>query len=128
MWGSKFGDVAFASSSELLVSRRFRQLWEESGLVGLGEFEPVEIVKVVPHRGPLVGEVPVYFKATVCRSQAAIDLVASGFEFDTPPQCSFCLLGSVRRWKRIVIGVDTWSGEDMFCAWPRWYDHCLGSL
>jgi hypothetical protein len=118
-WGYQFGDIAFPSGGEeLLVSLRFKKLWECQGLVGLNNFAPVETVEVRRHR-KLIGEPPPYFKATVILSQAIVDYVASGVDMEESPTCPVCRLGSgVKRWKAVIIEPSTWSGEDIFR--PRW--------
>jgi hypothetical protein len=113
--GREFGDVARVGQ-ELVVSLRFKLAWEHSRLMGLDEFEPVEVVSVKSHSKRL-GSPPPYFRATVLRSKTAIDLAASEFEWDGPPTCPTCLLGQiVKRWKRITIDQSTWNGEDVFHA------------
>lgn len=117
-WGNGYGDLAFPTASDILVSLRFKELWERRGLIGLSGFEPVEVVKVKRHR-KLSGDAPQYFKAAVVLSQAVVDNVASGLELEQPPTCPVCQLGSgIKRWKAIIIKPETWSGEDVFR--PRW--------
>jgi hypothetical protein len=118
-WGDEFGDLALKSvGTDLLVSARFKALWEREGLVGLSGFEPVEVVKV-KRRRKLPGKPPRYFKAAVVRSQAVVDEVASDVELEEPATCPVCQLGSgIKRWKAIIIKAGTWSGEDIFL--PRW--------
>jgi hypothetical protein len=115
-WGPSFGDVAFTSADVLLVSQRFKQVWEGSKLAGLGEFDPVEVVKIKRHRKRL-GDPPPYFLTRLPRSRTAIDLAASEFEWESPPTCDVCRLGQiVKRWKRVIIDQSTWTGEDIFFA------------
>jgi hypothetical protein len=117
-WGREFGDLTFPTASDLLVSLRFKELWERQGLIGLSDFEPVDVVKVTRHR-KLVGEPPTYFKAAVVLGQAVVDSVASGVELEEPPTCPICRLGNgIKSWKALVIEPETWSGEDIFR--PRW--------
>lgn len=120
-WGREFGDFAFlGGGDDLLVSERFREIYQSSGLTGLSGFEPVTIVKVIRHR-KLRGNPPQYLKARVARSQAAIDYAASGYEFEgeLPPRCPVCneFQGViVLRWHRTILQPGTWSGEDIFIA------------
>jgi len=118
-WGREYGDLAFLNvGSDILVSQRFIDFWEREGLVGLGSFEPVEVVKVRRHRA-LRGNPPRFFKSCVALSRAVVDNVASGVELDEPPTCPVCQLGNgIKRWKAIIIKTETWSGEDIFR--PRW--------
>jgi hypothetical protein len=114
-WGSDFADVAI-TGTDLLVSLYFKQAWDDSGLTGLSGFEVADIVKVKAHRKP-AKDPPRYFRATVCRSATAINLVASRFEWDKPPTCPVCCLGdNVRRWEAVVVNEQAWTGEDVFLA------------
>src|SRR5947209_10879505 len=45
-WGMEFGDIIEAGGNDLIVSRRFKRLYDEHQLTGLIGFEPVEVVKV----------------------------------------------------------------------------------
>jgi hypothetical protein len=99
---------------EILVSERFKSLYQESGLTGLSAFDPVKIVKVVRRR-KLIGQPPRYYRAEIARSRAAIDQSASEFVWGEPPTCPECRQGNpIKRWSRIIIEPGTWSGEDMF--------------
>ena len=114
-WGHEHADLAFVFP-DLIVSLRVKRLWEAGTLTGLSGFEPVEVVSVTRHR-KLRGDPPPYFRAVVSRSRTAIDLSASGFEWDEAPTCDACRLGgNVKRWKRVVIEEATWTGEDVFFA------------
>jgi hypothetical protein len=115
-WGSEFGDLAFPSGWDLLVSVRFRHIYETSHLTGLRDFEAVEVVKITRH-ARLVGDPPEYAKASVGFSDATIDQQASGMEWTEPPTCPLCMLGNgLRRWSGIVIRDESWRGEDIFFA------------
>lgn len=114
-WGTEYADVV-NFMTDLLVSLHFKQAWEQSGLTGLAGFEPVEIVEL-KRRRKSIGNPPPYFRAVVHRSQTAIDLEASEFTWDAPPNCATCRLGeNLKSWKRVVIDESTWTGEDAFVA------------
>lgn len=114
-WGHVFADLVVIGT-DLLISQRVKQAWEQSHLVGLNGFEQVEVVKLKRHR-KAIGDPPVYFRAVVTRSQTEIDFAASGFEWGKAPTCPTCRLGDViKRWNRIVINQQTWNGEDVFIA------------
>ena len=115
-WGREFGDLAFDGGDDILVSERFKMLWDQEDLVGLSGFEPVEVVKIRRYR-KVLGDPPRYFKATLARSRAAIDNEASGVECEVPATCPECRLGHiVKRWKAVILEPGTWSGEDIFLA------------
>ena len=114
-WGYEFADIVVIGTN-LLISQRFKQAWEQSQLVGLSGFENVEVINVKRHRKK-IGEPPTYFRAVVVRGQTAINLVASEFEWKNESACPVCrLAGVIKRWKRIIIDQSTWTGEDIFIA------------
>lgn len=83
-------------------------------MLGLGKFHPTQIVSIKKHEA-FKGDPPKYFLVEVQRSRTIIDQAASGFEWDGPPTCPECCMGNlIKRWKRIVIKEDTWSGENIF--------------
>ncbi len=114
-WGKRFGDLAFfGGESDILVSERFKGLWDRAQLVGLAGFEPVEIARVKRYR-KLKGDPPHYLRAQVLRGQTDVDYAASGFEFGEPPTCPACQLGVImKRRAGIVIKPESWHGEDIF--------------
>jgi len=117
-WGKHFGDIVEAGGNDLIVSHRFKQLYESHELKGLMRFEPVEIVRVKRHRKSSA-ELPEYFKASVCRSQTSIDQEASRFEWQgDEPICPECLWPqsscTLRGYKCIVIKSGSWTEEDIF--------------
>ena len=120
-WGSYYGDFAFHCGQDFLMSDRFRQLYARSGQTGLVVFSKVQIISVKHYR-KIKGVRPRYYRATAVCSSAEIDQEASGFEWEDPPSCEVCRIGSIMRWKRLVVRPFTWSGEDIF--FPR---HCPGS-
>ncbi|NUQ78768.1 MAG: hypothetical protein HUU21_35025 [Polyangiaceae bacterium] len=116
LFGHYFADVAF-TGNQLLVSARLRELFIQHQYTGLLDFFPVNIFHVKSRKRKLRNECPRYFFASIARSRAAIDTLASGFEWDSPPICDECRRGSnIKRWARIVIEPGTWSGEDIFYA------------
>lgn len=116
-WGTRYGDVVDISD-ELIVSDRFLQTFQRSGLRGLASFEEVDVVKVVHRRKRPHQALPRYFKASVARSSTTIDQDASGYVWkDATKVCSECLFDTLKRYRRLVIKPDTWSGDDVF--FPR---------
>jgi hypothetical protein len=109
--GTEFGDVVH-SGSLLLVTSRFREAYQREGMAGLGEFGPVEIVKVKPKR--LMPHCPTYFHVEVKRSRAALDSDASGLVCSEPASCEECRTTGIDAVARVVLEPNTWSGEDIF--------------
>ena len=119
----QFGDVAFGATSDgLVVSERFTELYRKAGLVGLGEFQPVEITRVkrILGRGAPLPPRPNYFYTTIVRGRAAVDIRRSHMTFAGGrfPACDECRIGSsCETASAIVIENGTWAGEDIF--YPR---------
>ncbi len=116
-WEKGFGDWAECSGNDVLVSERFKALYEEHGVRGLNGFEPVEIKRIRRHR-KFPADPPNYFRVVAVRSSTTIDHNASGFEFENPEKvCPKCRSGGIlKRWKRVVMEPGTWDGFDLFCA------------
>lgn len=115
-WGREFGDIVpKVNGQDLLISERFKVLYEEFGLTGLTGFDPVEILRVKKRYRRMHGELPKYFRVDAARSRAAVDQRRSGYVWKVPPTCDECRLA--RDWRRkeaIIIEPGTWSGEDIF--------------
>ncbi|NUQ79859.1 MAG: hypothetical protein HUU21_40675 [Polyangiaceae bacterium] len=116
LFGHYFADVGFAGS-QLLVSARLRELFIQHQYTGLYDFFPVNIFHVKSRKRKLRNECPRYFLASITRSRAAIDTRASGFEWQSGPECPECRRGTIiKRWARVIIEPGTWGGEDIFYA------------
>jgi len=114
LWDMGFGDIVRGPGDWLLVSGRFKCLWEEHGLRGLEGFHPVNIRKVIRHKR-FKGDPPAYFLVEVLRSDATIDEVASGCEWEGSATCPVCQHGrGIKRWKKHVLVPGTWKGENIF--------------
>lgn len=116
-WGREYGDFDNLGQ-DMIVSERFAEAFQNNGLKGLSEFEPVEVVNVIHHLGRPEQPLPRYFKATVARSPTKVDQQASGYVWaDESRVCPTCLFDTLKRYARIVIKQETWNGEDIF--YPR---------
>jgi len=116
LWDKCFGDIARGSGNNIIISERFRSLWKEQKLIGLEGFDPVEVVRIKRHKR-FKGDPLQYYRVSVVRSKAIIDQKASGFEWEEEPTCQECRSGNIiKRWKRIVLEPNTWSGENIFIA------------
>jgi len=113
LWDKGFGDIVRGPGDELLISGRFKCLWEEHGLRGLEGFHPVSVRKVIRHKR-FKGEPPEYFLVAVSPSEATLDHKASGCEWEIPPNCPICREGAIKRWKKHVLVPGTWKGENIF--------------
>jgi hypothetical protein len=115
-WGRRFGDLAFGVGNDFLACERFKDEFLLSGLTGLFGFAPAEIIKVVARRGKIPKLTPNYFHIVPGRSRAAIDHRKSEIEYERPWTCEECRVGYMRRFQRIALEPNTWSGEDVFIA------------
>jgi hypothetical protein len=114
VWGPEFGDIAFGTGGDLLVSERFVSLWRKEALVGLEGFESVDVVRV-RRRGKNKESPPRYFHVSVLRSQVAVDQDKSGVEWGDAPTCEACRIGGdLKGWDRIVL--ETPAAENVFIA------------
>lgn len=115
LWDTGYGDIAFGPGNHILVSERFKILWEEHGLTGLDGFALVSVKELIKHVR-FEASPPEYYLTSVVQSEAAIDQIQSGFEWESgeEPKCDHCRLGGIKRWKRIVLEPNTWSGENIF--------------
>lgn len=120
-WSPLFGDIVFGSGNyDFLVSERFRDLYLKHNLSGLTGFEPVLVKRVVRRAGGNATP-PQYYRASVAFSTTAIDAMQSGIERELSKGevlCPTCRsAGILKRWSRVVIEPNTYSGEDI--AIPR---------
>lgn len=116
LWGKRWGDIAFGSGDQLLVSVEFKQLVSSAGLTGFERFDDVEIVTVKKPRSVSAGP-PNYELASIQRSRAALDDKASGSVREEPRTCDECREGGIfKRVSRVVLEPESWSGEDIFFA------------
>lgn len=112
-------DLVYPPGNDVLISSRFKQIYESEGLTGFSGFDPVEIVKIRPKRRASEPR-PAYYRVHVAWSQAVVDPEGSGWDPpEDKPLCPVCRIPSKGRdrWKGIVITPGTWSGEDVF--FPR---------
>ncbi len=114
-WGSRYGDLVFGPSDQILVSERFKEEYRAHCLTGLSDFGSVEVARV-RNRRKIRDGCPKYYLVSITRSRTAIDIETSGFVYERPPTCPECKGGLIKRAARIVLEEGTWSGEDIFYA------------
>jgi hypothetical protein len=116
--GTRFGDIVFSSTPELLVSEKFAEVYNRAQLSGFVGFEPVEIVSINKKRNnSLIGAAPKYYHVRPCIGTAMIDDHASGLVRTGVQVCLDCSSGGTgERFERVVLHANTWSGEDVFFA------------
>jgi hypothetical protein len=116
-WGVSWGDIAFGPADQVLISDRLKNAFAEAGLRGFTRFDSVVVAKTKRRRPSIRGSPPEYWLGTVARSRAILDDSASGLEREDGTVCPECGLAGVnKRFRRVVLRSDTWSGEDVFFA------------
>jgi len=112
----QLGDLISSPENDFLASERFCELYQGLKLIGLTGFDPVEVIRIKSRRKS-PSKAPQYFRVEPLRTEAALDLMASGCEWVEPPKCDYCHTGQLKRRMRLILEKGTWSGEDIFC--PR---------
>lgn len=116
LWGDSFSDIAFGGESDLLVSERFRDLYEAARLTGFKGFDPVKIVKIETNRKNRGLEPPNYFHVAVVLDTASVDDRASGLVREQTPTCVECRSSGPIKFERLLLQKNSWSGTDVFYA------------
>jgi len=116
---SKWGDFVWGAGFPLLVSSKFKEIYEREGLTGIEEFSsPVEIVRMGTLKsGQFPVPPPTYHLIHVPWGGANQDDVASGLTHVRPEviTCAFCRVGVTgRKLERVVIEEGSWNGSDIF--------------
>ncbi len=118
-WGERYGDLALSGSPQcILVSERFRDLYENSGMIGLSGFYPVTIDRLVRRNKKCKGKPPTYLKADVARSRVGVDDARSGCVWTKDsticPECLFPMKGIIKRWTGTILLPGQVPAEDVF--------------
>lgn len=115
----KWGDFVWGAGFPLLISGRFKEIYEKEGLSGIDEISPpVEILKAGVRKLPdLPSRHFEYHLIHVPWGGANQDDAASGVSYQNPEniRCSYCRKGvAYRKQVRIVIEDSSWNGSDIF--------------
>jgi hypothetical protein len=113
----KLGDFLWGAGF-LLVSSRFKDIYEDKGLNGIDYFsDPVEIVRIGKNKtGDFPSIPPKYHLINVPWGEANLDDAASGVILENPEKikCKYCRIGpSAFRLSQIVIEAESWKGADI---------------
>ncbi len=116
---TKWGDFVWGAGFPLLVSTRFKNLYDSEGLSGIQEFStPVEVVRMGTLKtGFFLVPPPTYHLVYIPWGGANQDDAASGLTHERPERikCSYCRSGfSWRSQERVVIEEGSWDGSDIF--------------
>ena len=115
----RWGDFIWGAGFTMVVSERFKRLYETEGLSGVTEFREVNIVKVGKRKtGDFTGlALPRYYDFSILWGKASQDDKKSGLTHEKPEQikCSYCRSGvSYRKQKGIFLEEGSWEGDDIF--------------
>lgn len=115
----KWSDIVWGSwLSGLMVSMRFKKIYQQQGLAGIEIFYPqAEVVKFgskVPHQVP--NPHPVYHLTKIVWNGANLDDKASNIVRYPPRyQCSYCRgVGGPKKYDKVVFEKGSWTGADIF--------------
>lgn len=96
-----FGDMVY-DVEFIIVSERFKNLFEMSGLKGIENFREMTLKKIRTYNGvrkAKLPEPPRYFMADIVVDGAAIDLKKSKAIFHRPEFCHYCMLPTHSHYK-----------------------------
>lgn len=115
----KWGDFVWGAGFPLLVSSKFKEIYEREGLMGIKEFSaPVEIVRMGTLKsGQFPNLPPTYHLIHILWGGANQDDVASELTHENPKgiTCAYCRGGIIRRkQERVTIVESSWNGSDIF--------------
>jgi len=114
---SRYPDLLWGAGFDLMVSERFKRLYEASGLQGITRFDPpAEIVKVGRRPASEVQPPPPdYHNIWFLRGGADLDDDLS--EARRPPGLCPCCRGGIHSLQRVVLRPGSWTGADLFKAY-----------
>ncbi len=114
----KWGDFVWGAGFLLLVSDRFKAVYEKEGLTGITAFLPVEVVRVGTRKtGDLPPGLPTYYLIEIVWDGANQDDRASKVVRKREPRCAYCRVGGGRlRQEGIILEEGSWTGADIFEA------------
>jgi hypothetical protein len=113
----KWGDILWGAGFLLMVSDRFKTIYEVEDLTGITVFHPsAEIVRVGKRKtGDLPPSLPQYHLIEIVWNGANQDDIASELWQGKPVKCSYCRVGgNPRKQHRIAIEKESWTGVDIF--------------
>ena len=114
----KWGDFVWGAGFDLIVSDRFKAVYEREGLTGITAFYPVEVVRVGMRKsGDLPPGLPTYYLVEIVWGGANQDDVASKVVYKRKPSCSYCRTdGYMVRKEGIILEEGSWTGADILFA------------
>lgn len=115
----KWGDFVWGAGFSLLISQRFKEIYETEELTGFAEISPpVEFIRMGKLKtGEFPISPPIYHHVYVPWGGANQDDIASGLIYEKPDniKCSYCRVGVAwRKQEKIVIEEGSWNGTDIY--------------
>lgn len=115
----KWGDFVWGAGFDLMVSNRFKQIYELEGLNGIEYFyPPVDIIRVGTRKaGDLPEGIPIYHLVSIRWNGANLDDQESEVKRkpEKPPLCPYHR-GGIIYLKQMILQPDSWDGSDIFLA------------
>lgn len=112
----KWGDFVWGTVFPLMVSGRFKAIYEAEGLKGVSIFHPPATVAKLGNqkKGTLPEQLPEYHLIEVVWNAANLDDIASS-AFRKRNDCWFCR-GSLASYDGVFLEAGSWDGSDIFEA------------
>jgi hypothetical protein len=105
----KPGDVIYGSITGIIVSEKFREVWNKERLQGIEEFRPIEIVGK-----RIVTDIKFYYPKYKLPT-AKPDLVKTKIVWTKqPPDCPVCMFSGKQAIIGIHLSLDTIPDDDLF--------------
>jgi hypothetical protein len=113
----KWGDLLWGAGFRLMVSARFKRVYQSEGLTGIAFHPPAEIVRVGRRKtGDIPADLPAYHLVEVMWNGANLDDVASGtVRKKKRRKCEFCR-GAALSFDQVALDESSWTGADVFEA------------
>ena len=113
----KWGDFLWGAGFLLMVSDRFKRIYETEGLTGITVLHPpAEVLRVGSKKtGDLPPSLPQYHLIEIVWNGANQDDAVSEVMRERSVKCTYCRVGGFpRRQQRITIEQESWAGDDIF--------------
>lgn len=113
----KWSDLLWGAGLDLMVSERFKQIYEQEELRGVVRFWPfAEIARMGTKKaGDLTPKTPHYYHVEIVWDGANLDDVVSGI-VRRRVNCEYCRSGYIERYEGIMIEPGSWRDVDIFKA------------
>ena len=114
----KWSDFVWGAGFKLIISERFKEIYQLEGLKGIESFSKVRVVRIGAKK---TGEFPVpppnYYLPSIAWGGADQDDVASEIRYEHPEEikCNYCRVGvAISTQEKVIIREGSWDGSDIF--------------